>query len=155
MPRHQPCREINLLLPVERIEQGVADRLLIGGQVIEPLAVLTRDASWRHIEVASQIERHRAVQNAPNGGDVAIRGRGSDPLEHPVERVGVGEDVVRSFPVAVFVRIAEARDPEGRAVSQRSAKVSRTGASEDCRLESVNDIPGIIAEQLLAESGVV
>jgi hypothetical protein len=95
------------------------------------------------------------VQNAPNGGDVAIRGRGSDPFEHPVERVGVGEDVVRSLPVAVFVRIAEARDPEGRAVSQRSAKFGRSGASEDCCLESVNDIPRIIAEQLLAESSVV
>jgi hypothetical protein len=95
------------------------------------------------------------VQNAPNGGDVAIRGKGSHPLEHPVERGGVGEDVERSLPVAVFVRIAEARDPEGRAVRQRSAKVSRSGAGEDCRPESVNDIPRIIAEQLLAESGVV
>jgi hypothetical protein len=99
--------------------------------------------------------RHRAVKDAPSGGDVAIRGRGSDPLEHPVERIGVGEDVVRSLPVAVFIRIAEARDPEGRGISKRSAKVRRSGAGEACRLERVNDIPRIIAEKLLAESGVV
>ena len=57
-----------------------------------------------------------------------------------MERVGVGEDVVRSLPVAVFVRSAEGRDPKGRAVSERSAKVRRSGGGEDCRLESVNDI---------------
>ena len=41
MPRHEPCRKNNLSLAVERVEQGVADRLLIGRQVVEPLAVLT------------------------------------------------------------------------------------------------------------------
>jgi hypothetical protein len=34
-------------MPVECVEQGVVDRLLIAGQVVEPLTVLTRDASWR------------------------------------------------------------------------------------------------------------
>jgi hypothetical protein len=67
-----------------------------------------------------------------------------------VERVGVGEDVVRNLPVTVFDRIAESRDPEGRAVSERSSKVRRSGAGEDFRLESVNDIgsrtpPNVVA----------
>jgi hypothetical protein len=32
VPRHQPCRKINLLLPVQCMGQGVAARLLIGGR---------------------------------------------------------------------------------------------------------------------------
>ena len=52
----------------------------------------------------------------------------------------MAEDVVRRLPVAVFVGVAEARDPKRRAVSERPAEVRRGGAREDCRLESVNDI---------------
>ena len=37
VPRHQPCRKINLSLAVEGVEQGGPDRLLIGGQVVEPV----------------------------------------------------------------------------------------------------------------------
>ena len=35
-------------------------------------------------------------------------------VEHLVDRVGVGEDVVRRLPVGVLVGIAEARHPERR-----------------------------------------
>src|SRR6476646_24195 len=38
MARHKPCRELDLMLPVERVEQGRADRFLLVGQVVEPLA---------------------------------------------------------------------------------------------------------------------
>src|SRR5208282_3433282 len=84
VPRHQPCREINLSLPVERVEQGIPDRFLIGGQVVEPLPTLAWDASRRNIEVTREIKGHRTVQDASNGGDLAISGGESDPLEHPV-----------------------------------------------------------------------
>src|SRR5262245_66615354 len=56
MPRHQPCREIDLSLAVEGVEQGGADRLRIGGQVVELLAALARDARWRDIKIASTVE---------------------------------------------------------------------------------------------------
>src|SRR5271166_2998796 len=35
MPRHEPCRTINLSLAVERVEQSGLDRLLIGRQIVE------------------------------------------------------------------------------------------------------------------------
>ena len=56
VPRHEPCRKINLSLAVKRVEQRGADRLLVGRQVVELLAALTRDAGRRHIEIASEIE---------------------------------------------------------------------------------------------------
>ena len=67
MPCHEPCREIDLSLPVEGVEQGGADHLRIGGQVVELLAFLAGDAGRRHIEIASQVERHRSVQHAAHG----------------------------------------------------------------------------------------
>ena len=112
MPRHEPGRKIDLSLAVEGVEQGDPDRLLIGRQIVGLLVALAWNAGRRHIEIAREIESHRAVQDAPNGGDVAIRGRASDPLEHPVERVGVGEDVMRRLPVGVLVGVAEAGHPE-------------------------------------------
>jgi chaperonin GroES len=48
------------------------------------------------------MESHRAGQDAPNGGNLTIRGGGSDPLEHAVERIGMVEDVARRSTVAVF-----------------------------------------------------
>jgi len=100
----------------------------LGAQVVELLAALAREAGRRHIEIASKIERHRSVQYAAHGREVTIGVGVPDPLEHLVDRVGVGEDVVRGLPVGVFVGIAEARYPERPAVSERSAKVRRSGA---------------------------
>jgi hypothetical protein len=60
MPCNELCREIDLSLPVEGVEQGGADCLNIGGQVVELLAVLARNASRRHIEITSKIERKAA-----------------------------------------------------------------------------------------------
>ena len=39
VPRHQPCRKINLSLAVEGVEQGGPDRLRVGGQVVELLTI--------------------------------------------------------------------------------------------------------------------
>ena len=85
------------------------------------------------------------MKDASNRRAVALRDGGSDPLEHPVERVRVGEDVVRRLPVAVLVGVAEARDPERRAVSERAAKVRRSGAAANRRPDRVDD-RGWIAE---------
>ena len=68
-------------------------------------------------------------------------------LEHPVEGIGMGEDVVRRLPVAVLVGVAEARHPERRPVSERSAEVCRNGALTDCRLDRVDDSGWIVAKQ--------
>ena len=49
MPRHKPCRAINLSLAIKCVEQSNPDRLLIGRQIVEPLAILTRNMGWRHV----------------------------------------------------------------------------------------------------------
>ena len=46
MARHQPCRKIDLSLPVEGSEQLGADRLLIGGEVIELTVTKSSAISW-------------------------------------------------------------------------------------------------------------
>jgi hypothetical protein len=48
------------------------------------------------------------VQYAAHGRDVTVGIGGPDPLEYLVDRIGVGEDVVRRFPIGVLVGIAEA-----------------------------------------------
>jgi hypothetical protein len=78
-----------------------------------------------------------------------------DPLEHLVDRVSVGEHVVRRLPVAVLVGIAEARHSESRSVGERSAEVSRSSACADRCLERVEDLGRIVIEQLSGERRVV
>ena len=76
-----------------------------------------------------------------------IDDRDPDPPEHPAERVGIGEDVVRRLPVGVLVGVAEARHAKRRAVSKRSAEVYQNGAVTDCRLDCGDDPRRIIAQQ--------
>ena len=121
MPRHEPRRTINLSLAVERVEQSDPDRLLIGRQIVEPLPTLAWNTGRRHVEVASKIEGHGAVQHSPRRRQV-IDGGDPDPPEHLAKRVGVSEDVVRRLPVGVLVGVAEARHPERRPVSERSGQ---------------------------------
>jgi hypothetical protein len=64
MPRDETRGEIDLSLSIEDIEQSNADLVRIGGQVIERLAVIARNAGWRYIEIASKVERHRSVQDS-------------------------------------------------------------------------------------------
>src|SRR5437879_13895320 len=82
MPCHQAGGEIDLSLPVEGVEQGGADRLWIRGQIIELLAAVARDARWRHIEIASKVERHRSVQYAADGRDVSVDVGSPDARQH-------------------------------------------------------------------------
>ena len=151
---HQACGEIDLSLPVEGVEQGGADRLWIRGQIIELLAAVARDARWRHIEIASKVERHRSVQYAADGRDVRVDVGSPDARQHLVDGVGVGEDVMRRLPVGVLVGIAEARHPERCRVREGLAKVSRNGTGADRLLERVNDPGRIVTEQLLSKCGV-
>ena len=87
------------------------------------------------------------MQHSPRRRQV-IDGGDPDPPEHLVERVGVGEDVVRRLPVGVLVGVAEARHPERRPVSERSAKISGSGAGSDRRLDRFGDPDRIVAKQL-------
>ena len=64
--------EIDLSLPIEGIEQSDTDPFRIGGQVIERLAAIAGNTGWRHIEIASKVERHRSMQDATHRVDVAI-----------------------------------------------------------------------------------
>jgi hypothetical protein len=79
------------------------------------------------------------VENATHWRLVSVP-IGPDAPEHLIDRVGIGEDVVRRLPVGVLVGIAEARDPERCPVSERSAKVRGRGACADRRLERVDDL---------------
>jgi hypothetical protein len=88
------------------------------------------------------------MQDPTDNRDVAIA-VSPDPLDQPVKRVRVGEDVVGGLPIGVVVGIAKARHSKRRAVGKRPSQVRRSGACEDCRLKSVNDIRRIIAEQLI------
>src|SRR6516164_6653103 len=86
VPCHQPCREIDLSLPVEGVKQGSADRLYIGGQVVKVVAALPWDSGRGHIEIPRKVERHRSVQYAARDHPVTVSVGGSDPLEHLVNR---------------------------------------------------------------------
>ena len=155
MPCHEPCREIDLSLPVEGVQQGGADHLRLSGKVVQLFVAVTRHTGRRHIEIASKVERHSSVDYGANRRDLTVGVDGPDPLEHLVDRVGVGEDVVRGLPVGVFVGIAEARHPERCAVSERSTKISRGGACADRFLKRINDPGRVVPEQRLGECRVV
>jgi hypothetical protein len=56
MTCHEPRREVDLPLPVEGVEQSGSECLDIGGQTVEKV-VVARDARWRHVQIAGEIER--------------------------------------------------------------------------------------------------
>src|SRR5262249_33725014 len=62
---------------------------------------------------------------------------------------------VRCRATSLAVGVAEARHPECRRVSERSAKVNRSGACANRRLEGVNDVDRIVTEQLSGKRRVV
>ena len=72
MTRDETRGKIDLSLPIEGIEQRDTNLLGVGGQVIERLAAIARNAGWRYIEVASEVERHRSVQDATHRVTVAL-----------------------------------------------------------------------------------
>ncbi len=90
-----------------------------------------------------------------HGRDVIADVGGPDPPEHLVDRVSVGEDVVRRIPVGVLVGIAEAGHPQRRSVSEGSSQVSRSCACADRRLQRINDLRWIVSEQLSRERRMV
>jgi hypothetical protein len=59
-----------LLLAVERLEQSMADLGRIVRQVVEPVAVLAWQARRRDVEVAVEVDGHRAVEHAAHRLDV-------------------------------------------------------------------------------------
>jgi hypothetical protein len=128
MPRHEPCRKVDLSLPVKGIEQGHADGLRIKGQIVEIFGLIVWDARRRHVEITSEIDRHRSVQDAAQGRDLTVSARAPDAPQHLVERIRIGEDMMRGLPVAVLVGIAEACHSKSCRISERSAEVIRSCA---------------------------
>ena len=55
MPRHEPCREIGLPLPVKSVEQGGTDFIHIGRQVVEVIVSLTWNLGRWHIEITRKV----------------------------------------------------------------------------------------------------
>src|SRR5262245_49245309 len=109
------------------------------------LVVLAWDAGRRHIEIARKVQCHCSVQYTAYSCD-AVGAGGPDPVQHLVNRVGEGEDVVSRLPIGVLVGGAETRHPERRPVSERSTKVRRRGACMNSRLEGVNDPDRIVTK---------
>jgi hypothetical protein len=53
------------------------------------------------------------------------------PRQHPVDGVGIGEDVMGRLPVGVLVGSAEARHPERRRVGERATEIGGSGSRSD------------------------
>jgi hypothetical protein len=71
MASHETCREVDLPLPVQGVEQSDAERLGIGGQIVGPIiGTIARDSGRWHVQITREVERHRAVQNAAYGLEV-------------------------------------------------------------------------------------
>src|SRR5262249_60309602 len=121
-------------LSIEDIEQSNADLLRISGQVIERLAAIARNAGWRHIEIASKVERHRSVQDATHRLDVAIPVARPNSLYHLVDGIGISENVVGRLPIGLLVGGPEARQPERRRLREGTAAGARNSARPARRL---------------------
>jgi hypothetical protein len=89
MACHKARHEVDLPLPVKGVEQSGAERLGIGGQIRQPVVAITGNAGWRHVKIAGEIERHRAMQNGAHGLGMAIPVDGPDPRQHPVNGVSI------------------------------------------------------------------
>src|SRR5262252_4910319 len=147
MTRDETRGEIDLSLPIEGIEQRGTNLLGVGGQVIERLAAIARNAGWRYIEVASEIERYRSVQDATHPLTVAFPVGRPNLLQHPMDGIGIGEDVVGRLPIGVLVGAPKTRQPDRRRIGERTAEVSPVSARHD-RL-------WIIAEKRLSKRRVI
>ena len=134
MACHKARREVDLSLPVKGVEQSGAQRRGIGGQIVQPVVAITGNAGWRHVEIAGEIERHRAIQNGAHGLGMAIPVDGPDPRQHPVNGVSIGEDVVGRLPVGVLVGTAEACHPKRRRIGEGAAEVGRSGPARTAAL---------------------
>ena len=113
MRGYETCREVDLPLPIEGIEQGDTERLGIGRQIVQPIfGAVARDAGERHVKITGEVERHRAMQDAAHGLEVAVLVCGLDPLKHPVDGVGIGEDVMgyRLRHTYICMRLMEGAD---------------------------------------------
>jgi hypothetical protein len=55
MRGYETCREVDLPLPIEGIEQGDAERLGIGRQIVQPIfGAVARDAGGRHVKITGE-----------------------------------------------------------------------------------------------------
>ena len=143
-----------MTLPVKGIEQSGTDCLRIGGQIVEPLTLLARQARWGRIEIASEIGLHCAVKYAAYAHHVPIDVGSPDPCKHLVYGVSVGEGVVSRLPVGVLIGVAEARHPKRGRVSE-APEVGGSRAGADRRLERVNNLGRIVTEQLSGERRMI
>ncbi len=155
MACHQARRDLDLPLPVEGVEQRDSECLDTGGKIIKTVATLAGDARRRHVEIAGEIERDRSVQDAAHGLGMAV-GRGDpNPLDHLMDGIGMGEDVVGCFPVRVLVGAAEISDPERRRIGERAAEVGGHSARAHRCLERIHNGERIIAEERAGERRVI
>jgi hypothetical protein len=139
MPCHEAADSIDLPLPVKGIEQGRADTRDGLGEVVQSRITVVRQPCWRNIQVTGQIDRHRAMENAPSclGRIVRQRAARRNPLQGLVNGITVGENVMRSLPVGVLVGCPELCHPARRRIRQGARQIHRRGSSPDGRFEGL------------------
>ena len=122
---------------------------IVRRKVVEPIAVFARQPRRRHVEVAGEVDRHRAMKHPARRLDraVPLAVVRPDPLQRLVDGVGVGEDVMGRFPVGMLVRGAETRHAQRRRIGERAAEIGGRRPRPDRRLERLQDRSCIIAEE--------
>ena len=101
------------------------------------------------VEEPVEVDAQRAVHQP------AVQLSRGDPPERAVQRVGGGERVVHRVPVAEVVLHVEARDAERRRVRERAPELRGVGTGLDRVEERVDDVLGMLVEELPREPGDV
>ena len=128
-----------------------------GGQRVEPVAVLAGQRRRRHVQVTREMERHGTVQQAARGFDRLVRiGCGAaDPLERLMQRIGIGEDVMRSLPVGMLIGGAETRHPERRRIGECLAEVGWGSPGARRGLQRIDDCGRFVGEKRFGENRMI
>jgi hypothetical protein len=79
---------------------------------------------------------------------------GGDAPQELVQRVAVGEGVVRRLPVRMLVCRAEPGDPKCRGIGERTAEIGRGGPTAYCPRKCGDDRLRIVGEQLPGQFGM-
>jgi hypothetical protein len=100
-------------LAIERGEKRLTQCVAIRWEIVEPIFGLSRQPCRRQVQKARQIDAHRPVKDAAQQlGALDLGGPPSaDAPQELMERIAIGEGVVRRLAVRMLVGGAESGDP--------------------------------------------
>ena len=147
MTRHEARRLVDPVLPIERVQKSGADFFDRRGSILQGFVRVSRQPRRRHVEVPREIDGDGSVKDGARRLDgVRSESRvGTDALQPLMHGVAVGEDVVRRFPIPVFVGQAEPRDTQRGRITKRAAEIVECGSAGNRGLERVDDRTRIVA----------